>query len=860
MKKIKNYLKKYWLYLVAFLIPFFIMVTVYLSQGIYWNSDTSPLLGDGFHQYVIFDTTLRNILHGTDSLFYTFTSGLGLNFYALTSYYLGSFLSPFVYFFNLENMPDAVYLFTLIKFGLIGLTATISLKGIFKKIPTLLILTLSTCYSLMSFATSQIEIKTWLDVFILAPLILYGLHRLMIGQDKILYFTSLTILFIQNYYFGYMMALFLVFWFLVQTSWDFKNRIKTFFDFTIVSILSGFTSLIMILPTFLDLKTHGEKLTSVDKIFTEKTWYLDIFAKNFIGSFDTTKYGSIPMVYVGIVPLLLAILFFTLKSIKFHVKLSYFLLILLFMASFSLEKLDLFWQGMHAPNMFLHRYSWLFSLLIIFIAAETLQRLKQIKFKNIIIAFTFLSIGFTLVFIFRKHYDFLGPVNFILTLEFLLAYLLIFGTFAQSYISKKIFLVSILTFVSFEVSLNAFYQVDGIAKEWVFASRSSYAKNLKTIDKLVNYAKKENKEFFRTESLDPQTGNDSMKYNYNGISQFSSVRNTMTSSTLDKLGFKSSGTNLNLRYQNNSILMDAIFSVAYNIAETNPKKYGFTPIKTESNLSLYQNKNSTSLAFLTNEIYKDVNFNNLTLDNQSKFLNNLSGLNYNYFQRIEPISAHNIIENNKTFTVNVDKDSKESFASMTYTVNIPANNQVYVSLPNINFSNDDQKVVEVSIGKEKRRFTTNNVFTFFNIGYFKEEQIVTIRFTFPDNSQVSFDKPEFYKVNTKYFQEAMDKIHSQNVTVTTQNSQITVNYEAKQDSSLFFTLPYDKGWSATQDGRPVSIHKAQEGFMKVDVKKGRGKVILKFFPNGLKEGILCFILGIIIFTIYQHKTKCRTKK
>lgn len=860
MKKIKNYLKKYWLYLVAFLIPFFIMVTVYLSQGIYWNSDTSPLLGDGFHQYVIFDTTLRNILHGTDSLFYTFTSGLGLNFYALTSYYLGSFLSPFVYFFNLENMPDAVYLFTLIKFGLIGLTATISLKGIFKKIPTLLILTLSTCYSLMSFATSQIEIKTWLDVFILAPLILYGLHRLMIGQDKILYFTSLTILFIQNYYFGYMMALFLVFWFLVQTSWDFKNRIKTFFDFTIVSILSGFTSLIMILPTFLDLKTHGEKLTSVDKIFTEKTWYLDIFAKNFIGSFDTTKYGSIPMVYVGIVPLLLAILFFTLKSIKFHVKLSYFLLILLFMASFSLEKLDLFWQGMHAPNMFLHRYSWLFSLLIIFIAAETLQRLKQIKFKNIIIAFTFLSIGFTLVFIFRKHYDFLGPVNFILTLEFLLAYLLIFGTFAQSYISKKIFLVSILTFVSFEVSLNAFYQVDGIAKEWVFASRSSYAKNLKTIDKLVNYAKKENKEFFRTESLDPQTGNDSMKYNYNGISQFSSVRNTMTSSTLDKLGFKSSGTNLNLRYQNNSILMDAIFSVAYNITETNPKKYGFTPIKTESNLSLYQNKNSTSLAFLTNEIYKDVNFNNLTLDNQSKFLNNLSGLNYKYFQRMEPISAHNIIENNKTFTVNVDKDSKESFASMTYTVNIPANNQVYVSLPNINFSNDDQKVVEVSIGKEKRRFTTNNVFTFFNIGYFKEEQIVTIRFTFPDNSQVSFDKPEFYKVNTKYFQEAMDKIHSQNVTVTTQNSQITVNYEAKQDSSLFFTLPYDKGWSATQDGRPVSIHKAQEGFMKVDVKKGRGKVILKFFPNGLKEGILCFILGIIIFTIYQHKTKCRTKK
>lgn len=29
--------------------------------------------------------------------------------------------------------------------------------------------------------------------------------------------------------------------------------------------------------------------------------------------------------------------------------------------------------------------------------------------------------------------------------------------------------------------------------------------------------------------------------------------------------------------------MDAIFSLAYNISEVNPQKYGFTPIKTEKN-------------------------------------------------------------------------------------------------------------------------------------------------------------------------------------------------------------------------------------------------------------------------------------
>ena len=263
------------------------MFFIYLSQGIYWNSDTSPLLGDGYHQYVIFDTTLRNILHGTDSLFYSFQSGLGINFYALSSYYLGSFFSPLVYFFNVQSMPDAVYLITLLKFGAIGLSAYISLHGIFSKIPRCLVLTLSTSFALMSFAISQIEIKTWLDVFILAPLILYGFKKLIYNEGEVLYFISLTSLFIQNYYFGFMMSIFLILWYLTQLSWDIKGIGKRFFHFVIVSLLSVITSLVMLYPTFLDLRTHGESFSKVDSIFTEKSWYLDVFAKNFIGSFDT---------------------------------------------------------------------------------------------------------------------------------------------------------------------------------------------------------------------------------------------------------------------------------------------------------------------------------------------------------------------------------------------------------------------------------------------------------------------------------------------------------------------------------------------------------------------------------------------
>ena len=138
----------------------------------------------------------------------------------------------------------------------------------------------------------------------------------------------------------------------------------------------------------------------------------------------------------------------------------------------------------------------------------------------------------------------------------------------------------------FEISLNTYYQIAALDSEWVFPSRQSYNRNLTDIDKLVNETQELNTTFYRTEELLPQTGNDSMKYNYNGISQFSSIRNTTSSSTLDRLGFKSTGTNLNLRYQNNTLLMDSLFAVKYNLSETSVDKFGFNYVDGSGNVSL----------------------------------------------------------------------------------------------------------------------------------------------------------------------------------------------------------------------------------------------------------------------------------
>lgn len=71
MKLLEKHRKKLLTLLLGFLIPFIIISLLLALRGIWWGSETTILASDGFHQYVIFNQTLRNTLHGNGSLFIT---------------------------------------------------------------------------------------------------------------------------------------------------------------------------------------------------------------------------------------------------------------------------------------------------------------------------------------------------------------------------------------------------------------------------------------------------------------------------------------------------------------------------------------------------------------------------------------------------------------------------------------------------------------------------------------------------------------------------------------------------------------------------------------------------------------------
>lgn len=837
-------------YILSFFIPFFIMFFVLYSKDIYYGGPKTILASDGFHQYVIFAQNLRNILHGKDSLFYTFTSGLGLNFYALISYYLGSFLSPLYYFFSLNNMPDAVYIFTLCKFGLIGLSSYFSFKRIYPKVQSFFILSLSISFSLMSFLTSQLEINTWLDVFLLVPLILLGLHSLINNGKFLLYYITLTILFIQNYYFGYMMSIFLLLYFIVLLieldSW--KERFYPTVNFIFISLLAALSSMVMILPAVKDLSSHGEQLTQVVKLFTANTDSLDLFAKSLIGTYDTTKFNSIPMIYSSLLPLLLAILYFTLSSVKWKSKVAHGLLMIIILTSYYIQPIDLFWQGMHAPNMFLYRYAWTFPLLLILISGKTLTLFEKIKPITIGIIFVILSSLLSLPYFITNKYEFITIPLLLLTLIFVTAYTLLFVSHKETKLSFIYIAIFTLLFTCVESTVNTYYMISGLEKEWGFPLREGYSRNLNEVDNLVKKTDSLSTDFFRSERILPQTGNDSMKFNYNGISQFSSIRNTTSSKVLDRLGYKSNGTNLNLRYQNNTIIMDSIMGVKYNFSQTPIHKFGFESYANNGQTKLYQNNFALGLGILTNTKYRNLPFTVNTLDNQKFLLNQLSGLQYNYFKEVPYQVEENTTHLNQRVNAKAKNESLDTI--VTYHIQVPSHTQLYISMPNIVFSNENSKSVISRIGNVRQEYTTDNTFTFFDLGNYQKQQQLTIDFIFPKNKSISYQQPHFYQLDTLAFHRAIAELKDDDISTKTKGNKVYSKFNAKADASVFYTIPYDKGWSARINGKKAKLKQAQNGFMTVDVKKGSGNIVLTFIPNGLIEGLIISALGVTLFICY----------
>lgn len=89
---------------------------------------------------------------------------------------------------------------------------------------------------------------------------------------------------------------------------------------------------------------------------------------------------------------------------------------------------------------------------------------------------------------------------------------------------------------------------------------------------------------------------------------------------------------------------------------------------------------------------------------------------------------------------------------------------------------------------------------------------------------------------------------------STFRAEITV--PAGQDRLVFFSVPYENGWSAKVNGADAEIEKVDIGFMAVRVKGGTtNKIEFRYRTPGLVTGIAITGVSIILFTVYMIISK-----
>lgn len=843
---VRHYKKFHFSFLLSFLIPVFSLGIVFALFGISPFGAKSLLIKDLYWQYVEYYNFYYDIFLNGKSLFYSWEAGLGMNFFGIFGYYLSSFFSPIVLLFGRSHLPEAIIALTLFKVGCSGLTISIYFaKGYQIKGSTNVIF--SIMYALMSYVIVYAQNIMWLDGIIYMPLILLGIEYLL--KDKLygLLTIALALMFISNFYISYMVGLFSFLYFLARyfAIFDLKP-LKPFLlkliRFAFVTLLAVGISAIVVIPTYLALKETVNPGVSIPWIFDFLKNVIDIITKLYFGMYDSIKSG-LPNIYIGILPLLLFPLFFSNKRIVVKERLVYAFLIAILVLSFEVPLLNIVWHAFDNPDSFPYRYSFILSFLLLTMAIRVFVLFEKEDLRQLNIVFI---VNVLLVILLQK----LSPVymdgrNTLMNLLFLCTFfILLYGK--VYYKKKQVISVLLVLVVVFDLSANALHLLRSLNEENNYKARAEY-RHGETSREVFKKVQQMDPAIYRMESETTNTFNDAFRYDYKGVSHFSSMTNGNIIKTTEKLGYTRYLEKW-MSYKGNTLVADSIIGIKYIVNRMPVEKLGYEKVDLDNNIPgyyVYKNTNSLPLGFMMNSVQELQEAFVNPFQYQEDLLKSF-GNDVQYYTSVIPneVEYKNLDVTNQDGQTILTKKIQEEDGIVRYTFNLKNSKQLYLY---IDSNQIDLSEVLVN-GHVLSQYPGTYSSGILDLGMFIYGE-TTVELKLKANTFIMQDIT-FKTLNVARFESLVEQLRKQPFEVDEwSSSSVKGHINAEKQGIMFMSIPYDRGWTIRVDDKKVEPLKIAGSFIGFHLSEGEHKIEMSYVSPGFKIGAIISSICLVIFMI-----------
>ncbi|WP_237756654.1 YfhO family protein [Levilactobacillus paucivorans] len=839
--------------ILAFCLAFILVVGVFGYWQITPFGNRSLIFSDMGTQYVPMLTDFQHALRTLDFRMFSFTHVMGSNLAPTLTYYLMSPYNLIVLLFSSENVPMAVTIIIMAKIASIAATMTWYLQRHFATTARMSLL-FGVAFAFCGFVAVNYFDLMWLDALIVLPLVAFGLDQLVRHLRPAAFFWWLLASMLVNYYLGYMTCIFSVCYFIYLLVIDRPEGLKTWWQpikrFVVTAILSGISAALVLIPTGLSMLQTAKGAPYAANYKVEPTFGLEAFGQFMVGGTNNSqRLDHAPTLFVSSAIVLLVMVFWVHPAISRRHKWAGAGFLTVLFLGLWIRLFNTFWHLMQAPAGFPFRNVFFFSFVMVILAFAAWQaepREIATKFKWLlptglallaIVGSLLIPVMLRLVTghssrmmhyytdISRVHWTslILGIIYLFITAA------IIFGTrrLWRQWLLGAIVATEVAGNFILAMSTSEFGHHDVYTRNYMLEKQQMAS--VQAPKGQLYRVNNENSIIKRAFESSYKSYNDSLLFDFYGVSGYNSTINDRTRKTMHRLG----------------------------LGSDNPRRIssgGLTPVTD----MLFGVKTSVELATIgatttTNSSYvgmgfavpKSLTHTKLKFDafgNQEKILQALKPSKTSYWS-----SATNKVDQVEHSPYWAGQPTGYTYQHTMYFTAKTAG-PMYLWAPNGAIKYSTMLVDHMPVGPE---INMNQHTTLINLGTFKAGQRVRVRFSAYDRgADLGLELKTLRRPKFKQVVKTVKK-HALNLHITDSHwrTELTgsVTGTAKK-RWLYVSLPNDGGWHAQVNGRQVTPKRMLHGMTALPIKAGNNDIRLTYRVPGGRAGILLSLIGIVAFS------------